>query len=119
MQIRRRAKRNVGRHRVHLHGILIERLVIAGIQMVLDLVKHKIRARDVASSDQRANRKKARIVPKGQHDAHGATHLLGPEAHGVDGTCGNSPHALKVGDTLLAKHVKNSSGKNASITAAF
>ena len=119
MQIRRRTKRNIGRHHVHLHGILVERLVIARVQVVLNLVKHEISTRDVASSDQRANRKKARVVPKGQHNAHGAAHLLGPEAHSVDGACGNSPHTLKVGDALLAKHIKNSSGKNASITAAF
>ena len=87
--------------------------------MVLNLVKHKIRACDVTGRDQRADRKKTGVVSKCQHDAHGAAHLLGPEAHGIDSARGNSPHTLKVGDALLAKHVKNSSGKNASITAAF
>ena len=119
MQICRRTKRNIGRNHVHLHGILVKHLVIAGIQAVLNLVKHEIRTRNVASSDQRADRKKTGVVPKCQHNAHGTTHLLRPKTHSVDGTCGNSPHTLKVGDALLAKHIKDSSGKNASITAAF
>ena len=87
--------------------------------MVLDLIEHKIRTRNVASSNQRTERKKARVVPKGQHNAHGATHLLGPEAHGVDSARRNSPHALKVSDALLAKYIKDSSSKNASIAATF
>ncbi len=49
-----------------------------GSHAVHALIEHKIRTRNITSSYQRTERKKARIVPKGQHNTHGATHLLVP-----------------------------------------
>ena len=121
MQIGRHAKEHVRRHKEHGCEVLVKDIQVTGVNVVLDLVVHEVGPRKVARAHEREKRHHAWVVPKGEHDAHGAANLPRAIANSIKRAGRNAPHALEGAgvNAILEKDVENTGRENAPVAAAL
>ena len=79
------SKEHVRRDGVHLDGARVERLVVKGIQAVLDIVEDKVVTHDGACGRKRRGAHEAVVVAESQVDAVGTANLMRLVVHAVEG----------------------------------
>ena len=84
-QVRGGSKEHVRRDCVHLDGARIERLVVKGIQAVLDIVEDKVVTHDGTRGRKRCGAHEAIVVAESKVDAVGTADLMRLVVHAVEG----------------------------------
>ena len=85
-EVRGSSKEHVRRDGVHLDGARVERLVVKGIQAVLDIVEDKVVTHNRARGRKRCGAHEAAVVAESQVDAVGTADLVRLVVHAVEGT---------------------------------
>ena len=84
-QVRGGSKKHVRRDGVHLDGARVERLVVKGVQAVLDIVEDKVVTHNRARGRKRCGAHEATVVAESQVDAVGTADLVRLVVHAVEG----------------------------------
>ena len=85
-EVRGGSKEHVRRDGVHLDGARVERLVVKGIQAVLDIVENKVVTHNRARGRKRCGAHEAAVAAESQVDAVGTADLVRLVVHAVEGT---------------------------------
>ena len=112
------SKEHVRRDGIHLDGAGVERLVVKGIQAILDVVEDKVVAHDGARGRKRRRTHVAVVVAKGQIDSVGTTDLVRLVVHAVEGAGRYAVHRRDL-DTGLHEDVEHARGKLPAKAAAL
>ena len=83
-EVRGGSKEHVRRDGVHLDGARVERLVVKGVQAVLDIVEDKVVTHDGARGRKRCGAHEAVVVAESQVDAVGTADLVRLVVHAVE-----------------------------------
>ena len=117
-QVRGGSKEHVRRDGVHLDGARVERLVVKGIQAVLDIVEDKVVADDRARGRKRRSAHVAAVVTESQVDAVGTADLARLVVDAVEGAGRYTVDSRNL-DTGLHENVEHARGKLPAITSAL
>ena len=109
-QVRGGSKEHVRRDGVHLDGARVERLVVKGIQAILDVVEDKVVAHDRARGRKRRRTHVAVVVAEGQIDSVGAADLVRLVVDAVEGAGRYAVHRRDL-DAGLHENVERARGK--------
>ena len=109
-EVRGGSKEHVRRDGVHLDGARVERLVVKGIQAVLDIVKNKVVTHNRARGRKRCGAHEAAIVAESQVDAVGTADLVRLVVHAVEGAGRYAIDSRNL-DTSLHENVEHARGK--------
>ena len=118
-QVGRGTEDDVRRHREEGHGVCIEGLEIAGVQVVLDVLVEELPSGEVTCLCERRERHEPAVVTEREHDAHGASDLPAAEARGVDGSRRDAPNAREPIDAVFHEHVEDTCREHAAKAAAL
>ena len=117
-QVRGGSKEHVRRDGVHLDGARVERLVVKGIQAVLDIVEDKVVTHDGARGCEGCGTHVAVVIAEGQVDAIDATDLVRLVVDAVERTGRDAVHRRNF-DTGLHEDVEHACGKLPAEAAAL
>ena len=117
-QVRGGSKEHVRRDGVHLDGARIKRLVVKGIQAVLDIVEDKVVAHNRTRGRKRCGTHEAAVVAESQVDAVGTADLVRLVVHAVEGTGRYAIYRRNL-DAGLHENVKHACGKLPAEAAAL
>ena len=117
-QVRGCSKEHVRRDGVHLDGARVERLVVKGIQAVLDIVEDKVVTHNGARGRKRCGTHKAVVVAESQVDAVGTTDLVRLVVHAVEGAGRYAVDSRNL-DASLHENVEYACGKLPAEAAAL
>ena len=109
-QVRGGSKKHVRRDGVHLDGARVERLVVKGVQAVLDIVEDKVVTHNRARGRKRCGAHEATVVAESQVDAVGTADLVRLIVHAVEGAGRDAVHRRDF-DTSLHEDVEHACGK--------
>lgn len=109
-QVRGGSKQHVRCNGVHLDGAGVERLVVKGIQAVLDIVEDKVVTHNRARGRKRRGAHEAVVVAESQVDAVGTADLVRLVVHAVERTGRDAVHRRNF-DTGLHENVEHAGGK--------
>ena len=112
------SKQHVRRNGIHLDGAGVERLVVKGVQAVLDVVKDKVVADDRARGRKRRGAHIAAVVAEGQIDSVGAADLVRLVVDAVERTGRDTVHRRDL-NTGLHEDVEHAGGKLPAKTTAL
>ena len=117
-QVRGGSKEHVRRDGVHLDGARIKRLVVKGIQAVLDIIEDKVVAHNRTRGRKRCGTHEAVVVAESQVDAVGTTDLVRLVVHAVEGAGRYAVDSRNL-DTGLHENVEHAGGKLPTKTATL
>ena len=117
-QVRGGSKEHVRRDGVHLDGARVERLVVKGIQAVLDIVEDKVVADDGSRGRKRCGAHEAIVVAESQVDAVGTADLVRLVVHAVEGAGRYAIYRRNL-DAGLHEDVEHACGKLPAKTTAL
>ena len=117
-QVRGGSKQHVRCNGVHLDGAGVERLVVKGIQAVLDIVEDKVVTHNRARGRKRRGAHEAVVVAESQVDAVGTADLVRLVVHAVERTGRDAVHRRNF-DTGLHENVEHAGGKLPTKTATL
>ena len=117
-QVRGGSEQHVRRNGVHLDGARIERLIVKGIQAVLDVVEDKVVTHDGTRGRKRRGAHVAAVVAEGQIDSVGATDLVRLVVDAIERTGRDAVHCRNF-DTGLHENVEHAGGKLPTKTATL
>ena len=119
-QVARGAENDVGGNGVHLQRIGIEGVVVAGVQLVLDLLINEVAAGQIAGTHERHKGHEAPVIAEGQYDAHGTANLVALEAHGIHGARRRPPHACElVAEAIFHQDVQDARSEDPAVPPAL
>ena len=117
-EVRGGSKEHVRRDGVHLDGVRVERLVVKGIQPVLDIVEDKVVTHNRARGRKRCGAHKAAVVAESQVDAVGTADLVRLVVHAVEGAGRYTVDSRNL-DAGLHENVEHARGKLPAKTTAL
>ena len=117
-QVRGGSKEHVRRDGVHLDGARVERLVVKGIQAVLDIVENKVVTHNRARGRKRCGAHEAAVVAESQVDAVGTADLVRLVVHAVEGAGRYTVDSRNL-DASLHEDVEHARGKLPAEAAAL
>ena len=117
-QVRGGSKKHVRRDGVHLDGARVERLVVKGIQAVLDIVEDKVVTHNRTRGRKRCGAHEAVVVAESQVDAVGTADLVRLVVHAVEGAGRYTVDSRNL-DAGLHENVEHARGKLSAEAAAL
>ena len=117
-QARGSSKEHVRRDGVHLDGARVERLVVKGVQAVLDIVENKVVTHNRARGRKRCGAHEAAVVAESQVDAVGTADLVRLVVHAVEGAGRYTVDSRNL-DASLHEDVEHARGKLPAKTTAL
>ena len=117
-EVRGGSKEHVRRDGVHLDGARVERLVVKGVQAVLDIVEDKVVTHDGARGRKRCGAHEAVVVAESQVDAVGTADLVRLVVHAVEGAGRYAIYRRNL-DASLHEDVEHACGKLPAEAAAL
>ena len=117
-EVRGGSKEHVRRDGVHLDGARVERLVVKGIQAVLDIVEDKVVTHNRARGRKRCGAHEAAVVAESQVDAVGTADLVRLVVHAVEGAGRYTVDSRNL-DASLHENVEHARGKLPAKTTAL
>ena len=117
-EVRGGSKEHVRRDGVHLDGARVERLVVKGIQAVLDVVEDEVVTHNGTRGRKRCSAHESAVVAESQVDAIDATDLVRLVVDAVERTGRNAVHRRNF-DTGLHENVEHAGGKLPTKTATL
>ena len=117
-QVRGGSKKHVRRDGVHLDGARVERLVVKGIQAVLDIVEDKVVTHNRARGRKRCGAHEAVVAAESQVDAVGTADLVRLVVHAVEGAGRYTVDSRNL-DASLHENVEHARGKLSAEAAAL
>ena len=109
-QVRGSSKEHVRRDGVHLDGARVERLVVKGIQAILDIVEDKVVTHDGTRGRKRCGAHEAIVIAESQVDAVGTADLVRLVVHAVEGAGRYTVDSRNL-DASLHENVEHACGK--------
>ena len=117
-EVRGGSKKHVRRDGVHLDGARVERLIVKGVQAVLDIVEDKVVTHNRARGRKRCGAHEAAVVAESQVDAVGTTDLVRLVVHAVEGAGRYTVDSRNL-DASLHENVEHACGKLPAEAAAL
>ena len=117
-EVRGGSKEHVRRDGVHLDGARVERLVVKGIQAVLDIVEDKVVTHNRARGRKRCGAHEAAVAAESQVDAIGTADLVRLVVHTVEGAGRYTVDSRNL-DASLHENVEHARGKLPAEAAAL
>ena len=117
-EVRGGSEQHVRRNGVHLDGTRVERLVVKGIQAVLDIVEDKVVTHNRARGRKRRGAHEAVVVAESQVDAVGTADLVRLVVHAVEGAGRYTVDSRNL-DASLHENVEHARGKLPAKTTAL
>ena len=117
-KVRGGSEQHVRRNGVHLDGAGVERLVVKGIQAVLDIVEDKVVTHNGARGRKRCGAHEAVVIAESQVDAVGTADLVRLVVHAVEGAGRYTVDSRNL-DAGLHKNVEHARGKLPAKTTAL
>ena len=112
------AKNNIGDGDVELEGVGLKRLIIKGVDVILDVIEQEVVAHHASAFGKRLGAYVTRVAAKGEVQAIAAANLLGFEVDAVKST-GRYAIAGIDCDALLQEDVEHAGCKLPAEAAAF